>query len=72
MVPDVVSKTAFVTHAGLYEFVRMPFGLCNAPTTFQRLMETMLKGLLRRICVKYIDNILVIDQTFDEHLSNLK
>lgn len=53
MVPDVVSKTPFVMHAGVNEFIKMPFGLYNTPATFQRLTETVLKGLLQRICVDY-------------------
>ena len=65
-------KTAFVTHAGLYEFNKMPFGLCNAPATFQRLMETVLAGLTRRRCFVYLDDILVISNTWEEHLSNIQ
>lgn len=50
----------------------MPFGLCNAPATFQRLMETALAGLARDSCMVYLDNILVIGRSFNEHLQNLK
>ena len=64
-------KTAFAT-SGLYEFVVMPFGLCNAPSTFQRLMETVLRGLARDICCVYLDDILVMGTTFEEHLCNLR
>lgn len=52
-------KSAFVTHCGLYEFTRMPFGMCNAPATFQRLMEVVLADLLWKECFAYIDDILV-------------
>lgn len=57
---------------GLYEFAVMPFGLCNAPTTFQRLMEGVLAGLAREKCLIYLDDMLVIGQTFAEHLSHLR
>ena len=65
-------KTAFVTTSGLYEFVSMPFGLCNAPATFQRLMEIVLNGLARDVCMVYLDDILVMGKTFNEHLENLQ
>ena len=57
-------KSAFATHQGLFEFVRMPFGLCNAPATFQRLMQVVLAGLDWDICFNYIDDILVASGTF--------
>ena len=52
-------KTAFTTGRGLYEFSVMPFGLCNAPATFERLMETVLHGLQFDICLIYLDDIIV-------------
>ena len=71
MDPESQEKTAFVTHSGLFEFRVMPFGLCNAPATFQRLMEAVLAGLARDLCVVYLDDILVTGTTFSEHLVNL-
>ena len=72
MAPESIEKTAFVTHSGLYEFVVMPFGLCNAPATFQKLMETVLVGLNRVVCLDYIDDILVMGETFSDHFANLR
>ena len=65
-------KTAFVTHSGLYEFTTMPFGLCNAPGTFQRLMECVLRGLTWQIALIYLDDVLVYSRTFDDHLQHLR
>ena len=65
-------KTAFITSSGLYEFNSMPFGLCNAPATFQRLMEVVLNGLTRECCMVHLDDILVMGRTFTEHLMNLQ
>lgn len=72
MAPESQEKTAFATYSGLHEFTVMPFGLCNAPATFQRLMETVLAGLARQTCMVYIDDILVFSKTFKEHLSHLE
>ena len=65
-------KTAFTTEVGLYEFCVMPFGLCNAPVTFQRLMEKVLHGLVGKVCLVYLDDVLVLGKEFDEHLRNLE
>ena len=70
--PSSQEKTAFITHSGLYQFRVMPFGLVNAPSMFQRLMETVLAGLIGETCIVYIDDIIVPGATFQEHLSNLR
>eukprot|EP00731_Ephydatia_muelleri_P003753 Em0001g3753a len=64
-------KTAFVTPEGLFLFKVMPFGLCNAPATFQRLMDRVLGGLKWSSCLVYFDDIIVIGSTFSEHLKHL-
>lgn len=71
MDPVDQEKTAFVTHCGLYEFNVMPFGLCNSPSTFQRLMEVVLSGLQWKHCMVYIDDIIVFSSTFDGHVKHL-
>ena len=69
---DTLEKTAFTTHAGLYEFIVMPFGLCNAPETFQRLIEGVLCGLAQEKSLIYLNDVLVIGRMFQEHLDNLR
>ena len=69
--PEDKQKTAFVTRRGLFEFNAMPFGLCNAPATFERLMETVLSGLHWQICLIYLDDIIVFGKTFPEMINNL-
>ena len=65
-------KAAFVTSSGLYQWTVMPFGLCNAPSTFARLMELVLKGLHWKICLIYLDDVIVMGRTFEEELERLK
>ena len=71
MDPSSQEKTAFATYSGLYEFRKMPFGLVNAPATFQRLMEVVLSGLARSGCHVYLDDVLVFGRTLQEHNENL-
>ena len=52
-------KSAFVTDGGLYQYKVLPFGLCNAPSTFERLMEVVLRGLQFNSCLIYLDDIIV-------------
>ena len=66
-------KTAFqVGNLGFYEFYRMPFGLCNAPATFQRLMEHCMGELNLDQCLIYLDDVIIYSTTFEEHLHHLE
>ena len=64
-------KTAFSTHRGLFQFTVMPFGLCNAPGTFERLMEVAMRGLQWSSCLVYLDDIVVFSRDFEGHLQRL-
>ena len=64
-------KTAFVCEYGQYEFNRMPFGLTNAPSTFQRLMNRILKPVLYESVLVYLDDIIVFSKTVDEHIEHI-
>ena len=72
MAEDDKQKTAFATHRGLFQFRVMPFGLRNAPATFQRLMDTTLSGLTWLFCMVYLDDIIVWSRSFDEHVVHLR
>lgn len=61
-------KTAFVTADGLYEFNVMPFGLCNAPATFECMIDTVLRGLKWMTCLCYLDDTVIFSSSFSENL----
>ena len=66
-------RTAFtVGLLGFFEYNRLPFGLANAPETYQRLMEDCLGDLNLRICYIYLDDLIIFSRTFEEHISRLQ
>ena len=72
MKEDDREKTAFITPFGLYEFTVMPFGLCNAPATFQRLMNYVLQDHLGKFVSVYLDDIIIYSKNFEQHLDHIK
>ena len=69
---DSIEKTAFRCHLGHYEFLRMPFGLTNAPAVFQRMMDKVLAGLIGRIVMVYLDDIVIYSRSEEEHVQHLE
>ena len=72
MGPEDQEKCALITPQGLFQPTRMPQGLCNAPATFQRCMDTVLGDLKMSCVLVYLENINVFSQTFDEHVLHLE
>ena len=72
MAPELQQYTAFmVGNLGFYEFTHMPFRLCNAPATFQCLMQNTLGELNLTYCVIYLDDVIIFGHTEEEHLEHL-
>jgi predicted aspartyl protease len=64
-------KTAFVTKSGLYEFNTLPFGITNAPSTFERCMEMVLQNCQWKTCLIYLDDIICFGSSFEQHVERL-
>lgn len=72
MDPGSIEKTAFSVENGHYEYLRMPFGLKNAPATFQRVMDNVLRDLQGKTCLVYMDDIIIFSSSLEEHIKNLQ
>ncbi|KXZ75732.1 Retrovirus-related Pol polyprotein from transposon 17.6-like Protein [Tribolium castaneum] len=69
---DDIEKTAFSTENSHYKYLRMPFGLKNAPATFQRVMDNILRGIQNEKCLVYLDDIIIFSTSLEEHIVRLK
>ena len=65
-------KSAFVMRGGLYQWTVMPFGLCNAPSTFERLMENIMCGLQWESLLVYLDDVIIFGKTIEEEMSRMR
>src|SRR2546430_8476709 len=65
-------KIAFILHKELYEFNVLSFGLCNAPDTFQRLMNYILQKFLGKFVAVYLDDIIIYSTTFEQHVDHIQ
>lgn len=65
-------KTAFIVENNLYEFNRKSFGLCNAPATFQMLVNYVLRDVLGKTALVYLDDVILFSDTFEQHLRDIE
>ena len=70
--PEDVPKTAFTTPFGLFEFKVLCFGLTNAPGTFQNIMNDVLKDVIGKFVLVYLDDIVIFSRSEEEHMLHLK
>jgi putative NADPH-quinone reductase len=70
--PGDENKTAFTTRFGQFEYIVMPFGLCNAPATFQKYINHVLQPFLDKFCTAYLDDILIYSNSEEEHREHLR
>jgi hypothetical protein len=66
------AKTAFISHRGLYQYKRLPFGLKNAPGQFQRIMDRILGGLRWIAALCYIDDVIIFSNSWGEHIAHIR
>ena len=64
--------TAFMCSKGTFEYLVLPMGLTNATETFQKMMNTVLKGLTGKICEVYLDDIIIFSETLNEHIRHVE
>jgi len=69
--PDSQRFTAFDTCYRTYTFIRLPMGLSSSPASFQQNMDKVFHGLTSRSCLCYLDDVLVVSETFQQHISDI-
>lgn len=72
MDPTSIEKTAFSVNHGHFEYLRMPFGLKNAPSTFQRMMDEILRDYLYKFCFVYMDDVVIFSKSLSEHIDHIR